>query len=307
MSPDEAPSSRFSVFFSEFEPFCSEGSFSDTADSVPFMDHLFGDVVDGSTTELAPSIPSVPPSTVSHESLEHFFVDSSPSSRHDSEAPMAEAEWILLDAQGRLLNLVRALSSCSSFPQDAEEIYRITDIFVKVVDDITTRLDESSAAHSPSGGSITHMLLSSCYMSLIQAFECLVNLLGRELGLKNSDSEPSLGCTLAENQLPRPTAAANVPYISVGSVRLAMPRRAVAEINLHLVGQAVQQLQASITRCAAKFQPGLGMDHKDLSAHALAGSSSVSALTNMAMSELAQRESAVFLGLQMSTRQQWSA
>lgn len=209
---------------------------------------------------------------------------------------------MLLDAQGQLLNLVRALSSCSSFPQDVEEIYRITDTFVKVVDDIATGLDASSAQSSSTAGSVTHMLLSSCYMSLIQAFECLVGLLRRELGPKMDGFEPALGVNLAQTQMPIPVTMHNVPYISVGNVRLAMPHRAVAEINLHLVGQAVQHLKASISRCAAKVLPGMNMENGH-GAHGLASSSSICAFTELAMNELQQREHTLFSGLQMPTLQ----
>ncbi|KAJ4165880.1 hypothetical protein LMH87_007490 [Akanthomyces muscarius] len=248
----------------------------------------------------ASNICTAPPSTVSQEPMEQSFIDSAPSSRHSSAVSAEQAEYVLLDAQGQLLHLVRALSQCSSFPQDLEEIYRITDTFVKVVDDIATGLDASSARRSWCGGSIMHMLLSSCYMSLIQAFECLVGLLRRELGLTDDGFEPTLDINLAQTQMGIPTTASNVPYISADNVRLAMPHRAVAEINFHLVGQAVQHLKASISRCAAKVQTGLDMESEQ-SLHALASSSSIRAFTKLAMNELEQREKSLLTGLQMPT------
>ncbi|OAA52981.1 hypothetical protein ISF_09149 [Cordyceps fumosorosea ARSEF 2679] len=294
------------VNFSELELFGSESSFSDGANSMVFMDDLFQDVMSSSMTNSASKLSVTPPSTVSQEPLEHIFFDSAPSSSHNSVASMEVAEYVLLDAQGQLLNLVRALSSCSSFPQDVEEIYRITDTFVKVVDDIAAGLDASSS--SAGSSSVTHMLLSSCYMSLIQAYECLVGLLRRELGppppkVDRLEQQQHLGIPPTGTQIAGPlpsTTANNVPFISsVGNVRLEMPHRAVAEINLQLVGQAVQHLQASISRCAAKVRPGLGMEK----GRSVARSSSICAFTKMAMVELEQRESTLFSGLQMPTLQ----
>ncbi|KAJ3499376.1 hypothetical protein NLG97_g369 [Lecanicillium saksenae] len=302
LTASEPGNSQLPVSFSDLELFGSESSFSDGANSMFFMDDLFQDVMNSSVPHHASTISTTPPSTVSHEPLEQYFIGSAPSSRNNSVSSIQEAEYVLLDAQGQLLNLVRALSSCSSFPQDVEEIYRITDTFVKVVDDIATGLDASSGPSSTCAGSVTHMLLSSCYMSLIQAFECLVGLLRRELGPRIDGLESTLGINLAQTQVPIPTTVNNVPYISVGNVRLAMPHRAVAEINLHLVGQAVQHLKTSISRCAAKVQPGLDME-KSQSTHALASSSSICAFTKMAMNELEQRENILFSGLQMSSLQ----
>lgn len=272
---------------------------SDSANSMFFMDDLFQDVLSSSMASHTTTVSATPPSTVSQDPLEQMFLGSAPSSRNNSVSSIEDAEFVLLDAQGQLLNLVRAVPSCSSFPQDVEEIYRITDTFVKVVDDIATGLDASSPRGSPCGGSVTHMLLSSCYMSLIQAFECLVNLLRRELGTKPESLEPPMGINLAQAQMPIPTTANNVPYISVGNVRLAMPHRAVAEINLHLVSQAVQHLKASISRCAAKFQPSMSNE----GGQTPASSSSICAFTKIALDELAQRENTLFSGLQMPVLQ----
>lgn len=300
LTADDATNSQLPVNFSELELFGSESSFSDGTNSMFFMDDLFQDVMSSNLASSTSTICTTPPSTVSQEPSEDLFIDSAPSPRHNSVASMEQAEYVLLDTQGQLLNLLRYLSSCSSFPQDVEEIYRITDTFVKVVDDITRGLDASSARGSSCGSSVTHMLLSSCYMSLIQAFECLVGLLRRELGPRVDSFEPSLGINLAQTQMPIPTMANNVPYISVGNVRLAMPHRAVAEINLHLMGQAVHHVKVSIARCAAKIQPRLNMENSP-SMHGLASSNSIYAFTKLAMSELEQRENTLFSGLQLPT------
>lgn len=300
LTADEPSDSALPINFPQLELFGSNSTFGDGANSMFFMDDLFQDVINGNIANDTTNICTTPPSTVSQEPMEQLFIDSTTSSGASSVVSMEEAEYILLDAQGQLLHLVRALSQCSSFPQDVEEIYRITDSFVKVVDDIATGLDASSTRTSWCNSSITHMLLSSCYMSLIQAFECLVRLSRRELAPTGDGLEPTLGISLAQTRMCIPTTASNVPYIGTENVRLAMPHRAVTEINLHLAGQAVQHLKASISRCSAKVQPGLGMENK-LSMHALDSSSAICAFMKLAMNELEQRENSLLSGLQMPT------
>lgn len=300
LTADEPSDSALPISFPQLELFGSDNTFGGGADSMFFMDDLFQDVINSNIANNTTNICMTPPSTVSQEPMEHLFIDSAPLSGASSAVSMEEAEFVLLDAQGQLLHLVRALSQCSSFPPDVEEIYRITDSFVKVVDDIATGLDASSTRTSWCNGSTTHMLLSSCYMSLIQAFECLVRLLRRELAPTADGLEPTLGINLGQTQMCIPTTASNVPYIGTDNVRLAMPHRAVAEINLHLVGQAVQRLKASLSRCSAKVRPGLGMENK-LSIHALDSSSAICAFMKLAMNELGQRENSLLSGLQMPT------
>lgn len=291
--------SQLPINLSDVDIFGSESSFSDGANSMFFMDDLFQDVLNSNITGNTSAISTTPPSTISQEPLDHSYIDSSLSSRNNSVTSAEEPDFVLLDAQAQLLSLVRVLSSCSSVPQEVEEIYRITDTFVRVVDDVAKGLDRATSQGSSYNGSITHMLLSSCYMSLIQAFESLVGLLRRELGPNTDPLDPSMGIELAQTPPPMSTS---VPYISVGSIRLAMPHRAVAEINLHLVGQAVQHLKSSISRCAAKLHPRLKVE--DITAGAsLADSSSICAFTKIAMDELTQREHTLFSGLQMQVLQ----
>lgn len=307
LTADDATNSQQSGNFSDLDIFGSNpAALSDSASPVCFMDDLFQDVLSSHARASAGQAPTIPPSIVSQDPLEELFSNVSSSSRSSFTPSPQDTEFLLLDAQAQLLRLVRALSSCSRFPQDVDDTYRITDNFVKAVDGIAAMLDASSPGSRPWGGSATYMLLSSCYMSLIQAFECLVGLLRRELGpeANNFDSSP-LGINLPPQQPPPVPHAmtANLPYmVGASNVRVPMPHRAVAEINLHLVGQAVQHLKASIARCAAKAQPGmeLGSWHQS---RTWDGYSPICVFTSIALDNLELQEQSLFSRLQIPVLQ----
>lgn len=187
--------------------------------------------------------------------------------------PTFEVEGLmnrLLAIQTRLARILNCLTSQANGGDDMEDIYRLSEDVISILTSIR--------GNQPNGVSI--LLLSSCYVSLIQAFESLAN------ALRKSLQDPERGLRYDKFQS---LSQGIMPYISVGAVRLEMPKTAITEVNLHLIGQTVQRLKAAMNECTMGMN--VGRSHEEWV-------SPVADLTDLAMSEVRQREENLFLHLQ---------
>lgn len=168
---------------------------------------------------------------------------------HDDDLPGR-----LSDIQARLTKLVKSLSKGSKAAEDVEEIYRASEALIGILDGTSPSSSSSSHRHSTSlrPDGVAALLLSSCYLSLMKAYQFLVEMLQQEL--RNSTDPSAQGENLGGSVGNDPFASTRgaVPYLSIGAVRLAMPRKAIAEINLHLVSQQVQHLKVSMKQYASR-------------------------------------------------------
>ncbi|RYP64697.1 hypothetical protein DL771_008654 [Monosporascus sp. 5C6A] len=158
----------------------------------------------------------------------------------------------LSDIHARLTKLVKSLSKGSNSAEDIEEIYRISESLIGILDAASQSPPNPSASLRLDGVSV--FLLSGCYLSLMKAYQFLVDMLHQEL---RESPDP---LTQAENpggisrrNDPHASSKGIVPYLSIGAVRLAMPRKAIAEINLHLVSQKVQHLKISMGQYVSRM------------------------------------------------------
>lgn len=148
----------------------------------------------------------------------------------------------LLEIQPRLVKLAIRFADNASTTDDVEEIYRVTEAMVNIIRQIEEQW--LGSPHQPSSiQGIFVLVLSSCYFSLVQAYRSLVELLAE--GLKTPPRSVTNG--VVESSLAG--LGMNVPSISVGGLRLAIPRKAAAELNLHVVAQTVQYLKRSQQTC----------------------------------------------------------
>ena len=187
--------------------------------------------------------------------------------------PTLEVEGLmnrLLAIQTRLARILNCLTSQANGDDDMEDIYRLSEDVISILTSIR--------GNQLNGVAI--LLLSSCYVSLIQAFESLAN------ALRKSLQDPDQAFVYEKFQS---LSQGVMPYISVGAVRLEMPKTAITEVNLHLIGQTVLKLKAAISECTIGMN--VGRSHEE-------GMSPLSDLTDLAMSEVRRREENLFLHLQ---------
>jgi hypothetical protein len=159
-----------------------------------------------------------------------------------------EALKKLVDIQLRLENLIQILSINSVIPGNIEDVYRI----IQTLSDILNGLGNGDSDFcrqqnpSPSNGAAV-LLFSSCYYSLIVACGHFVRILQRDIQASqnswdcDSDSPTWYGGPPSDSRR-SPLA------ITVGEFRLALPRKSLAEVNLCLVKQTLQQLRRSMQR-----------------------------------------------------------
>jgi len=206
---------------------------------------------------------------------------------HDDAVPPPDTTLEqLLDVQIRLSHLVRGLFCGIHGPGDVEEIYRTSEILIRILDRGQTASDPTYAppfgksAQPKPPGVILHLIITN-YFNLIHAYEALVDMLKNESvqeqqqpqqahSHSHSHSHHRAGHHVDPSETPSPPAS--VPKISIGGFQLAMPQKAYAEINLHLAAQTVQQLRTSMKlysrRIMGKVVDG---DIMDLAATALSG------------------------------------
>lgn len=213
-----------------------------------------------SATTAASTVATSPSDTFSmlgqseHQSL---YPDPNPKASTADFMPYAAANddellHRLLDIQTRLAKLNQCLSGRANDPSDVEDIYHITETVITILDSYDEQnYHQQQQPLLPSGNGVIVLLLSSCYVSLIQAYECLANALRRDLQpTSNSTILDTDSINMMNSSV---TFPGMMPSISVGAVRLSMPPKAMTEVNLHLVGQAVQRLKASMANCASRM------------------------------------------------------
>lgn len=154
----------------------------------------------------------------------------------------------LVDIQLRLENLVQSLSIKPAIPGNIADVYRITETLVDVLHGLSGGDSAFCRQQNPSGSNGAAVLLfSSCYYSLIVACGHFVRILQLDIqGSQNStdcDSGSPIWYGGPQSDSPQSPLA-----ISVGEFRLALPRKSLAEMNLHLVKQTLQHLRRSMQR-----------------------------------------------------------
>ncbi|KAH8696211.1 hypothetical protein BGW36DRAFT_428231 [Talaromyces proteolyticus] len=220
----------------------------------------------------------------------------------------------LVNIQLRLTNLVQSLSTSSNIPENIEDVYRIIEALTCVLDELNGGDSVCrQRPSSPSNGAAV-LLFSSCYYSLIEACGHFVHMLQLDLqgSRKSSASCDNLSspiwCTGPQSDNPESALS-----ISVGAFRLAMPRRALAEINLHLVKQTLQNLRSSMQRSGYNSFTGLRPisrartpvsieENGDLPHTDSVNSNSLAGLVETALYDLKQREKELFDVLEMASR-----
>jgi hypothetical protein len=189
-------------------------------------------------------------------------------------------------------------------------MYRVSETLMSVIGHVEEQLQRRQHLSQPSdfisNGAVV-LLMSSCYLNLIQAYQCLVVVLEQELnGNARTPVTTEEGHGQARGNNPSPGSAngssPQFPSISVGGLQLEMPRKATAEINLHLVAQTVQHLKASLQRCtrwlsSARSSPPTSSSSSspydiswDQQSDRLDGSNPMKSLIDLALGDLNTRE-----------------
>jgi hypothetical protein len=285
-----------------------------SADSTPFfpLDHLFQENYPQPTNSAlvgTPPDPSAPqnlaPSTTSTASEA-----SRATSSEEPEINQDDLLLRLLDIQGRLAKLVKSLNSEPHAPDNVEDIYRASEILISILESVDdgTKLRSPHSPAKPIGVFVS--LFLSSYFSLIHAYEVLVGILRNDLNddqQYTSPNNPSSSSNSSGN--PNPFQG-SVPSISIGAVRLAMPKKAFAEVNLHLVAQTVQHVKAAMQRCAARISAAKKNStcHSDTSAEDSSkpnstpeSSDPLIELAQLGISELSLREDSLLSHLRPSS------
>ncbi|RYP39900.1 hypothetical protein DL767_002019 [Monosporascus sp. MG133] len=225
--------------------------------TISFSDGLLSDNPPSLTTSTTARSPSQSPRTLPP------LDDQAMSNSNRAGCNAAAMEVILLpagddlpdhlsDIQARLAKLVKSLSKGSNSAEDIEEIYRSSESLIGILDAASQSSRSPSASLRPDG--IAVFLLSACYLSLMKAYQFLVDMLHQELrespDLLAQAEKPG---GISQRNDPHASSKGIVPYLSIGAVRLAMPRKAIAEINLHLVSQKVQHLKISMGQYVSRM------------------------------------------------------
>ncbi|KAF2656308.1 hypothetical protein K491DRAFT_393952 [Lophiostoma macrostomum CBS 122681] len=239
----------------EFFDFAAQPN--NSADSTPFfpLDHLFPENYSQPTDSTLVGTPP-DPSAFHNLAPSTNSAGSEASRTTPSEEPEVNQEDLLLrllDIQGRLAKLVKSLNSEPHAPENVEDIYRASEILISILESV----DDGSALRSPHSpakpvGVFVSLFLSS-YFSLIHAYEVLVGILRNDLNGNKEYTTPSNQSSSTNSSGNQNVLQGSVPSISIGAVRLAMPKKAFAEVNLHLVAQTVQHVKAAMQRCAARI------------------------------------------------------
>lgn len=146
----------------------------------------------------------------------------------------------LLDLQPRLIRLALRFSQQSNTADDIEELYRATESMGHIMAQLEDPTAKQARGLWTNFSAIQALLLSSCYFSLVQAYQCLTEVLSAQI----NRSTPEIGHA-ASSELACPT-------ISVGGLKLSMPRKAAAEVNLYLAAQRVQHIRCALERCTKR-------------------------------------------------------
>ena len=216
----------------EFDPFYGTGCISDSfLETIP-ADHAIPPMASPQTA-LADSLKSPGFTSRPQQSPpaweEPRAVLNAPSSAEDDSVTQ------LLDLQARLAKLAMFLRGGSGGHDAIEDAFRAGETMVSLLDGFGI-----SALMAPVlPDSIIVLLLSSCHASLIHSYELIVDMLRGELH--------------EDKQHQQASKVMSMPAVSVGTVRVAMPPRAVAEIHLHLVTQMVHRLRLSLQECASRI------------------------------------------------------
>lgn len=215
----------------------------------------------------------------------------------------------LLDMQTELAKINKCLVHDSMYKTDIGDIYRVTENLIEMLNGYDEQRlvgynNNMQQQSSSSGSGVIVLMMSSCYVSLIQAYECVANMLRADLLKLPADGSAAF---LQPHSVLFPEA---MPSVHVGSVRLSMPQRAITEANLHLVGQTVQRLKVAMNSCSSRMaMPRFMQNHPAVSIAdpvwasppmAAGQQTPIADLTSLAMTELKMREDSLFGHLQTS-------
>lgn len=153
----------------------------------------------------------------------------------------------LLDMQTRLAKINKHLARSGNTTTDIDDIHRTTETLISILDGYDERTGQQIAPVLSSGNGVVVLLLSSCYVSLIQAYESVGTTLRADLQ-KSSGSESMTGMQPLHVLFPN-----MMPSVTVGSVGLSMSQKAITEVNLHVVAQTVQRLKTAMNNCSTRM------------------------------------------------------
>jgi hypothetical protein len=142
----------------------------------------------------------------------------------------------------------------SNTADDIKSIFRLTETLLNIIQEVEEQPQECTASSYTSYQSmpgVVALLLSSCYLSLIHVYQCLVGTLGQEI-----DGDPAAQSTSTVTEVNKGKEgipSSGLPFISIGGVKLDIPRSATVKIKIHLLAQNVQHLKMSLQNCAARL------------------------------------------------------
>jgi hypothetical protein len=207
----------------------------------------------------------------------------------------------LVDIQLRLEILIQSLSTSPLIPGNIEDVYRIIETLTGVLNELSdgdSVLCRQQSSSFSNGAAV--FLFSSCYYNLIVACGHFV----RTLQLDIQGSQNSSDCDSRSPICyggPQSDPSRGPLAISIGEVRLALPRKSLAEINLNLIQRTLQHLRISVQRCGhTSFSPFQGKgtprtEDKEDSPHAPgANLTPLAGLVGASLRDLQQKENDLF-------------
>lgn len=273
-----------------------------------FMDDYIPDLHDHQNSHAQSA--SSPPETYSLMSNNSQYRYPEPKSAYSATSTPYTGEedllHTLLDMQTRLARVNKQLTQPGNSSADIDDIHRTAEAFISILDGYDEHSGQHIAPLLSSGNGVVVLLLSSCYVSLIQAYEALATLLRADLHKPSSASVTGM-------QPQHFLFPSMMPNVAVGSVGLSMPRKAITEVDLHVIGQTVQRLKTAMNNCSTRMaMPRFMQSHPALantsglgsiwhSSQVQSGFAPVTDLASAAMSEAKMREEGLLQHFQTST------
>lgn len=223
----------------------------------------------------------------------------------------------LAHVQLRLASLAHLFSTGLQMPENIDEIYRIMETMSGILD----RSCESDVCGNfclCDGQFLTGPVMLQflgCYHSLLLVSSRFVQSLQAnmvQVNLSDASGSSSTVCTPSVCPSPPHTGMSTssvMPAITVGGFKLAMPRRALAEMNLHLVRQTFENLRGAMWRAAVREKASCSSTEEGVHGGVgtpqmqFVGPSSLSGFLNTAVSDLFQIEERLFKTLGVSNKE----
>jgi hypothetical protein len=174
---------------------------------------------------------------------------------HTAQSNQKRMQVRLIEVQTELEKLSEKFAQGLNTTDDIKNIFRLTETVLNIIKEIEEQPQETKAPSHNSDQSmpgVVALLLSSCYLSLIHVYQCVVGTLSQEID-GNQTAQQRTSANAEETRGVKEMSSSSLPCISIGGVKLDMPRSATVKIKIHILAQNVQHLKMSLQKCATRL------------------------------------------------------